>query len=710
MAPILANESRRGEDKWSEVGRKRVRFCGFLGLLITLSLLALTGVDRPREGIFDLYQRLMPRSVDRFYARIVEIDEASLTKYGSWPWPRFLLAELAQKISQMGALAIGFDILFPEPDRYGAARFLEIYEEVPDQLREGLLALRDPDQIFARTIGRLPVALGRSGVINPRDAGARDPSQLYIEPDFVGDPVPETLISFPAAVANIELLDSFAAGHGLLNSTPDHDGVIRRMPLLAKVGDQATPALALELLRVAVGADAYVLETDRYGLAAITVSDRRIPTERDGRLRLHFSAPLVTRAISAVSVLDGNLPDDAFAGTIVIVGASALGLEDIVSTPVAAENLGADIHAQTIDSIISERWLERPEIIVGLEWLIAVFFGLIAIIVFPRLSPGFALILMVAMILLVAGSSALSFAELGLLLDPTVPVIGGSGPALVTLAMMLIDADKRRRAVRATLIEERVTAARVSAELAVAQDIQLRMLPDPASLRALSPAVDLAVKLETARTVGGDLYDAVMLDRNRLYFMIGDVTGKGVPAALFMALSKALTKESVLRHSSDLSSAVQAANRNISRENPGDFFVSAILAILDLETGEVEICNAGHHDPSCLGSEGLSRRIKLEGGPPLSAAPDYRYPLETTQLDVGDILILTTDGVFEANDDNGALFGSKKLDEVLNSVAPPRNAGKVVDAIYDSVTAFRGETEPSDDLAILVVQYLGPAS
>ena len=208
------SKAQRIETQGSGVGRSRIRLIGIIGLGVVLSILSLTGVDRPREGIFDVYQRLMPQSSDRFYARIVEIDEASLTKFGSWPWPRFLLADLAQEISRRGALAIGFDIIFPEPDRYGVSRFLEIYTELPEHLREGLVALRDPDSIFARTIGRLPVALGRAGVLDRRNAGARDPSELYIEPEMAGDPVPETLLSFPAAVANIELLDGSAAGHG----------------------------------------------------------------------------------------------------------------------------------------------------------------------------------------------------------------------------------------------------------------------------------------------------------------------------------------------------------------------------------------------------------------------------------------------------------------------------------------------------------------
>ena len=472
-------------------GLRRIRVAGLIGLILTFLVLAVVGTERVREGLFDVYQRLMPRESERIYTRIVEIDEASLNQYGPWPWPRFLLADLAQEISRRGALAIGFDIIFPEPDRYGAARFLESYGAVPEQLKSTLLTLPDPDQTFARTISRLPVVLGRSGVFDQGYAGIHDPARLYVEADFVGDPLPERLLSFPAVVANIDLLDQHAAGQGIINATPDRDGIIRRVPLLAKIGEQATPALSLELLRVAAGSGSYSLETRHNGLAAITLSDRRIPTEQDGRLRLHFSPPLASRIVSAKAVLDGTVLDNVFAGTIVIVGASALGLEDIVSTPVTAESLGADVHAQAIDTIISASWLLRPFFMEGVEWIVAIAFGLAAVIFFPRMSPRGALVCALGMGVLVAGASLLSFAEFGLLVDPTVPLLGGGVPALLTLSMMLLEADKRRRALRLALIDERLAAAQVSAELEVARDIQIRMLPDPKSLKALSPAVDL---------------------------------------------------------------------------------------------------------------------------------------------------------------------------------------------------------------------------
>jgi adenylate cyclase len=130
-----------------------------------------------------------------------------------------------------------------------------------------------------------------------------------------------------------------------------------------------------------------------------------------------------------------------------------------------------------------------------------------------------------------------------------------------------VETDRHRRDLRESLAEARVREAKIDGELAAAKEIQLGMLPDTTALSSLPRHVELRAFLEPARSIGGDLYDAFMLDDRRLYFMVGDVTGKGVPASLFMALAKALSKSVVLREGSDLEEAVMAANAEISREN-----------------------------------------------------------------------------------------------------------------------------------------------
>jgi len=688
--------------------RARIRVAGAVALLLAGLVPALTGADRLREAVFDRYQARMPRQVDRLFGKIVEIDEASLEQFGPWPWPRFLLARLTRAIFDGGALAVGFDMVFPEPDRHRVASFVEVFPEVSDELRAQLATLPDPDRAFAREIGRHPVVLGRAGLSAAAQAGLRGPEDLAVVAEFEGDQAPARLLSFQSAVANILELDAVAAGQGLLNGIPDDDGVIRKVPLVAEVAGRLTPSMPMELLRVAIGVDRIRLEARGESVTMVGLADLRVPTEPDGRLRLHFTPPYTERTVSAAAVLNASLGQMPFKGFVVLVGASAVGLEDVVATPVAAQGIGPDVHIQTIENLLTGSWLSRPTWAPWAEWLTAACLGALIILLFPRFSPALAVAALCVVLAAVLAGSVVAFGSARLLLGPVLPALGVAAPALVMLGAMLLEADRARRLLRASLLEEQMKAATMEGELAAAREIQRGMLPGPELLRRLPPAVDLAACLQQARAVGGDLYDAFMLDGARLFFMVGDVTGKGVPASLFMSLSKALTKSIALRGGRGLGEVIERANAEISRENPADLFVAGVFGLLDLASGEALLCNAGHEDPLILDAGGHCRRLAMTGGPPLCVVEAYDYPVEALTLAPGDILIVATDGATEAQAADGRLFGRARLLETLAELPAPVTASQAVAAVEAAVQAFQVGTEPSDDLTVIAIRYRGP--
>ncbi len=461
------------------------------------------------------------------------------------------------------------------------------------------------------------------------------------------------------------------------------------------------------MLRVATDADGYRLETDGPKLTAVTIGDRRIPTEADGRLRLHFSAPRAARTVSAASVLDGTLPPGTFRNSVVFIGASALGLTDIVATPLVAESFGVDVHAQAVEAIIDQAWLVRPSWARGIEIMLAVALGVIAVAILPGLRPAWVFVCGGGVIVFVAVASLAAFAINGLLLDPVTPGLGGGLVTWAMLCRMLVEVDRQREALRVTLVEERVQTAHVAGELEAARKIQSGMLPSRESLEALPRAIDLAAVLEPASAVGGDLYDAFMLEDGRLFFMIGDVTGKGVPASLFMALSKALTKSAVLRGRSDLEASVMTAHAEISRENHAEMFVTALFGLLEIETGLLQLVNAGHDNPVVLRVDRPPGELVLDGGPPLCVMEDFPYAVETVTLGVGDLLVLTTDGVTEARDPTGEFFGRARLMSTLDGFEQPANAHDAVLAVTRTVRAFEAGEDATDDLTILAIKYRG---
>jgi len=254
----------------------------------------------------------------------------------------------------------------------------------------------------------------------------------------------------------------------------------------------------------------------------------------------------------------------------------------------------------------------------------------------------------------------------------------------------------------------------VAGELAAAQRIQTGILPR-ADLLASEPRIELAASMTPAREVGGDLYDFYMLDERRLLFLIGDVSGKGLGASMFMAVSKALCKSAALRdevnrQADPAGPLMTQANREVSRENPEAMFVTAFAGILDLQSGEVAYCNAGHDNPYLLRAGiGDLERLADGDGPPLCVVDDFIYTGAHRTLAPGDLLCLITDGVTEAQTAAGNLYGGERLHGVLARCAlAGMGSAQVEQAVREDVAAFTGPVEPFDDLTLLVLRWKGP--
>src|SRR5439155_20916906 len=199
-------------------------------------------------------------------------------------------------------------------------------------------------------------------------------------------------------------------------------------------------------------------------------------------------------------------------------------------------------------------------------------------------------------VLLMAGAlivlAAIGFAAYtaGFLINVLTPALGGAIVLGTLLGSTFAEADRQRRALREA-------QARVAGELEAARRIQMGLLPAPRELFAHKQRFTLEALLEPARTVGGDFYDCFMLDGERLFFLVGDVSGKGLAASLFMALAKSLLKSIALRDAGDPAAILTRANAEISRDNPESLFVTAFAGVLDARSGRLTFCNAGHEPP-----------------------------------------------------------------------------------------------------------------
>jgi serine phosphatase RsbU (regulator of sigma subunit) len=223
------------------------------------------------------------------------------------------------------------------------------------------------------------------------------------------------------------------------------------------------------------------------------------------------------------------------------------------------------------------------------------------------------------------------------------------------------------------------------------------------------PRFELDALMIPAREIGGDLYDFFKIDADHLFLAVGDVSGKGVPASLFMALGKSLCKSCALRGETDIGAIVARANAEISRDNPEMLFITLFAGILDLATGELNFCNAGHDAPLLVRAGAPLRAIESEGGPPLCVLEDFPYMTETCRLDPGDLLCLTTDGVTEAMTGEGALMGRARVEAVLADLPSGAGARLATERLHGAVEGFVAGAEASDDLTILAIRWSGAA-
>jgi len=688
--------------------RLRVRIAG-LGAALAVALMVLFGGSLLRQPLYDAYQTLAPAPDISRRVHVVVIDADSLRDLGGWPWTRFYLARLVEAISERGAAVIGFDVLFPEPDRLAPSEFTSIYNELPPDMSREIQGLPSMDAVFARVIGRNPVVLARAGVTEESfDLTEGQAPPLPPEAQFTGT-LPSNMPVFPSVVSNLPLLDGAPLGHGLVNGDRDADGLVRRVPLLARAAGHVTPSFSLELVRVAEGADAIGLETTGGRLHAVTVGKHRIAAAPDGQLLLRFGDWRKTQTTSAVDVLRQGQNPNQFKDQIVLIGLASAGTSDVTSTPRAKAIYGVYVQAQAVDSILRGTALRRPAWAGPVEWGIGLLLVMVSFLGVPRAPMGPVIAGATAEIVLAFGASWWAFHN-NMLLDPFPMLAPGAANSAVMVVLLFVEGRRVQRRLRDALEDEKVSAARISGELAAASEIQSGMLLPRAELPRISPAIDIDAVLQSAKTVGGDLYDAFLFDDGRVCFLVGDVTGKGVPASLFMALSKALSRSLLMRPNTGLAAAVGEINRELSRDNRQAMAVSLLVGVLHPGDGRLVLCCAGHENPLVVNAAGQVRELKLDGGPPLCVDEEFPYPEEVHRLAPGETLVAFTDGLSEAQAPDGALFKRGQVFDALSQASRSPTLAGLVDGLVDRVRAFEAGGEPSDDLTVMAVRLRAGAA
>ncbi|SHN77113.1 CHASE2 domain-containing protein [Bradyrhizobium erythrophlei] len=422
-----------------------------LVLLVGIAALRLADfapIEELRVRTFDFYQRFEPRVKTTRPVTIIDIDEPSLKKLGQWPWPRTSIADMVINLANLGAVAIAFDIVFSEPDRLNpdvAAKSMRYLDELT---RTRLRELPSNDQILADSLRRARVVLGETGL-------ASVVSELDMDLPFTGFATlgdkagaEPRFYEFPGLLRNVPPLEKVAAGRGLLTIVPERDGIVRRVPMMLRAQGQMMPSLSMELLRVISGTSTILAKYDEAGVKSLAVRGLDVPTDRNGQLWVHFARQDPSIYVSAASVLDNTAPLDKIRGKLVLIGTSAVALNDLKTTPVSAAMPGVEIHAQVLEAALTHAVLAQPSYAIAVEFLGAMVLGILVIIFAPSFGPITLVGVGAVFATLLFGSSWYFYQAHRLLIDFTYPLLSTTAIYLTLIFASFVREQRQRRQIR----------------------------------------------------------------------------------------------------------------------------------------------------------------------------------------------------------------------------------------------------------------------
>jgi HD-GYP domain-containing protein (c-di-GMP phosphodiesterase class II) len=420
-----------------------VVLCGLVPTLIV----ALLSLFRPallrnwEYGTYDAILRNTPVRPTTGRIVIVDIDDHSLTTVGQWPWRRDVIGQLVSRLRDLGSATVALDIIFAEPDRFeGSGRTPD--ELLADTLHEGKVVLGyamtfDPPRTTQSPCALHPVGLA----IMRRDDSAENP-----------------FFEATGAVCNLPVLAQAVSASGFLNAAPDPDGLLRRAPVLIQRDGQIYPSLALTTLASVSGRPPMALRVANVNASTLAFGATAVPLDGKSNLLLRYRGPKRTFPyISAVDVLRGNVPAETFKDKIVLVGTTALGTREVVSTPLDTLFAGVEVQATVADNLLQHDFIRRSEYAVAWETQLVIGLGLVSALVVRRFGLAWGAAVVVSCLALLWFGGIHLMATSGVFLSPLFPTIG----LLAALASMTVArfTSERQRADRAG--QDKLTSQRL---------------------------------------------------------------------------------------------------------------------------------------------------------------------------------------------------------------------------------------------------------
>lgn len=597
----------------------------------------------------DLRYKLRPpvKALDEIV--IIEVGDDSIAKIGKWPFARSYHALLVKALRSAGAKEVIFDIFFSE-EKEGDRKFAD--------------AIRDSGDVYLPYVFDLQRDLCRGG-------------KVLCPTGYVAE--------------LIDVLASEAKGTGFINVEPDIDGKIRKIPPVMMYEGALYSHITVLAAINSLGYD--FSDVKLYPGKSLKVGPRlTIPLDEDSSMLVNYPAVWgkAFRHYSYVDIIQSYLSDvmdqdpvmdlEELKGAVCFIGLTATASPDSHPSPLESIYPGVGVHASVYNSISQGFFLRRLNrwwnmLVLLLVWL---FTGLIT----WNSQKRYALVSIFLITVCYSMFAIALFMVWGIWVDVFYPLTTMAGLYIfLTFNKYVAETQKREH---------------MEKELNIAKEIQRSFLP---SNIPTVGGLDVAVEMRTARQVGGDLYDIVQLDDNSLGIMVGDVSGKGVPASLYMA--KAVSVFNMFIQKGSPSEVLTKVNNRLS-ETSSSLFVTLSYMIFDTATKTVRYAIGGHMPTIMVDPQGQVHMLDVEEGMPLGMMETF-FSEDARTYVPGCIFILYTDGVTEAMNTAGQMFGEDRLESLARSLRG-LSADKAVKKIHDAVSGFAGRAKQHDDITVMVIR------
>ena len=630
-----------------------------LGILliffITLKVINPSIIQKISFINYDFYQKVFNRGEVKNIT-IVDIDEKSIAEIGQFPWRRDVYSKILNNLNPHKPLAIAFDIVFSEEDKQNPKSLLSQLQKDSNQSID--IEVPNTNQIFVDSLTQSKVILPILG--EPNDSFIENNSKPKLRVLAKGNDPRGYIYKFKNKITSLEEINAAASGIGSISLIPSIDGIIRRIPVLYNIDNLIWPSIALETVRVATKQKNLLVKTSDYGIELIKTRKNIIPSNQNGVINIKFRDFDKKNYISAVDVINDDFDKKRIENHIILIGSSAQALFDIVKTANGQVVPGVQIHAHIIDNILNNENIIKNFYTQISENIIFILLIIFLVFIPMKIKPKFSIIFFIGTIIAINLISIIIY-QFNFYLDSLFSSISGTIIFMASLYFRYLDENL-------IAIENDKKQSILKKEREIAGEVQKKLFPKNKKIEEF-----IFAKNTPAKDVSGDYYDYYQVNDNEIYFILGDVTGKGIKAGILMANAAAVFR-SLAKMNSSVSKTALYINNQVKDSSYQSMFITAILGRLNIEKKEMEFINMGH-EPMMVLDESFNFEYVKSTLPPsgLMAVKDESF-FKTTTMDIsGKTILIYTDGVTEGYVDEGKeleVAGLEKEIKTLNTTSP----------------------------------------